>query len=73
MQYLVGKMIKEVKPLKLKGYDDEGYLKITFTDNSYVVIESYYEKEKTEKSFGEYQTKIKIHENIDLKYFDGIQ
>lgn len=67
---MVGKMIRKVEPLKLKGYDDEGYLLIEFTDNTHAVIESYYEKEKTNKSFGEYQTKLKIHENMDLKYFE---
>lgn len=67
---MIGKTIKEIKPLILKGYDDEGYLKMTFTDDSYVIIEGYFEKEKTGKSFGEYQTKLKLHENLDLKFFE---
>lgn len=58
-QQLIGKTIKKIESYKVKGYDDTGNLKITFTDNSFVFIEAGYGN-YTGNSEDEYPTKINI-------------
>jgi hypothetical protein len=65
LKKLVGKTIKSVEQCKAKDTDDSGYLKITFTDDSFVFIESYY-GDFTGNSYDEYPTGINIFYNINL-------
>ena len=55
---LTGKTIKSVNRMQLTGYDDEGFLKLTFTDDTFCVVEGGYSGDYTGDSEDEYQTLI---------------
>lgn len=54
---LVGKTIKDAYQFKKTGYDDEGFLRVSFTDGSSIVISGGYGG-YTDNSEGEYPTAI---------------
>ena len=57
---MVGKTILSVKQMKLKDYDDAGFLRIIFTDNTHCVIFGGYDEIYTGDSNNEYPTLIGI-------------
>ena len=66
MEYknLIGKTIENVSHKKLKGYDDEGYLEIKFTDGTIATVVSFYGGH-TGKSEDEYPTCIYVTDQLD--------
>jgi hypothetical protein len=62
---LVGKTIASTTQMKPEQYDDEGYLRLQFTDGAECFIVAGYGGYSGE-SEDEYQTKIWIVENLDL-------
>jgi hypothetical protein len=63
-EYLIGKTIINAKQKKRKEYDDKGYLELTFSDGSKVVIVSSYNESWTGNSYNEYQTDIELKTDI---------
>lgn len=59
---LIGKTIVCVQQMKLKDYDDEGFLHLEFSDGSHRVIEGGYDG-YTGESEDEYKTIIGIASN----------
>jgi hypothetical protein len=57
---LEGKTIAKAEQMKLVGCDDDGYLKLTFTDGTKATIVAYYGG-YTGKSEDEYPTGIAVH------------
>lgn len=66
MEYkdLIGKTIENVSHKKLKGYDDEGYLELKFTDGTTATVVASYGG-FTGKSEDEYPTYIYVTDEID--------
>lgn len=60
---LIGKTIKAANIMQKQGYDDTGYLKLEFTDGTFVVIVSFYDEEYTRNSEGEYPTRIELSQD----------
>lgn len=71
MEYkdLIGKTIKSISQKKLKGYDDTGFLEITFTDNTRAIIVAYY-GEHTGESIEEYPTGILVKSSVNYTLED---
>jgi hypothetical protein len=63
---LIGKTIESIYKCKLKDYDDTGYLHVTFTDGTKILIESTYGN-WTSQSKEEYPTGIYISTATDEK------
>ncbi len=55
--FLIGKTITGAKQKKLIGYDDEGFMELSFSDGTKSIIVACY-GDYTGKSEGEYQTGI---------------
>jgi hypothetical protein len=71
---LIGKTIKAVQELKLKEYDDQGYLLMEFTDGSKALIVSSYGS-YTGGSEDEYPTYISIRgedDGIDMARYEVV-
>lgn len=68
MEYkdLIGKTIVSVQQKKLKGYDDDGFLELKFSDETKVIIVARYGG-YTGQSEDEYPTGIFITEQYDSK------
>ena len=66
MEYkdLIGKTIESVSHKKLKGYDDEGYLELKFTDGTIATVVASY-GEYTGESEDEYPTYIYVTDELD--------
>ena len=58
-KYLIGKTIVDIDQMKLKEFDDDGFLKIKFNDDTEIVIVSTYGN-YTSDSENEYPTSIYI-------------
>ena len=56
---MIGKTISDVKRMKLRNYDNQGFLKVDFTDGTHCVIEGGYGS-YTGRSEDEYITVIEI-------------
>ena len=56
---LIGRKIKAVRKRRLKGFDDTGFLQITFTDGSKCIVEGFYWG-YTGESEDEYPTDIRL-------------
>ena len=63
-QDLIGKTIENVSHKKLKGYDDEGYLEIKFTDGTIATVVAFYGG-YTGESEDEYPTYIYVTDELD--------
>lgn len=63
---LSGKTIQSVIPMRLRTYDDVGYLLVTFTDMTSVVICGGYDEHWTGQSENEYPTLIYLKDITDL-------
>ena len=63
---LIGKTILSAKKMRPVGYDDEGYLKLSFSDGSSIILESTY-CGYTGNSLGEYSTDIEILTEQSIK------
>lgn len=61
---LIGKTIIDAKQKKHKEYDDKGYLELTFSDGSKVVIVGSYNGSWTGNSYNEFQTDIELKTDI---------
>ena len=61
---LIGKTIENVSHKKLKGYDDEGYLEIKFTDGTIATVVASYGG-YTGESEDEYPTYIYVTDELD--------
>lgn len=60
---LIGKTIKSADIMQSQGYDDTGYLKLEFTDGTFVVVVSFYDDKYTKNSSGEYPTRIELSQD----------
>lgn len=69
---LVGKTVASATQMKLIQYDDEGYLRLQFTDGTECMIIGGY-LSYTGESEDEYPTAIGIVENIDLNRFEVVE
>lgn len=63
LQELTGKTIASVKRMRDAKYDDEGYLRVSFTDGTEIVIVASY-GEYTGNSIDEYPSKIGISHKV---------
>lgn len=71
---LVGKTIKAVQELKLKEYDDQGYLLMEFTDGAKALIVAVYGS-YTGESEDEYPTYLRIEgedDGIDMARYEVV-
>lgn len=68
-EHLVGKTIVSAKQKKLKDYDDKGFLELTFSDKTQVLIVSEYSS-WTGDSDDEYPTDIEAHLCLDKELED---
>lgn len=64
---LIGKTIQNIVPMKLKHYDDTGFLKLSFTDGFQCVVVGGYLECALGNNFGEYPTRIHIEDETELE------
>lgn len=62
---LIGKTIANIQEVMVEGYDDEGFLRIDFTDGTKCLVIAGYWGEYTGKSIDEYRTYIDISEDVE--------
>lgn len=65
---LIGKTIADAKMKEVKGYDDEAWLELTFSDGTKICIEAGYGG-YTGGSIGEYPAYLILTDNPE-EYFD---
>jgi hypothetical protein len=61
---LIGKIISNVENMHKPGYDDSGWLRLTFTDGTSCIIESSYGT-YTGKSIDEYPSTLFILDDVE--------
>lgn len=61
---LIGKTISDAELLKTPAYDDEGWLRLRFTDGTKAIIVSSYGM-YTGSSYDEYPTYIEVNDDDD--------
>lgn len=66
---IIGKTITSVKQKKLVGYDDTGFLEISFSDNTKILVVSSYDG-YSPNAYDEYPTTISICEPSFLNLED---
>jgi hypothetical protein len=59
---IIGKTIISADIMQLEGFDDQGFLRLAFSDGSAYIVESSYNCDYTGKSEGEYGTTISVTE-----------